>query len=210
MIDTIYITGSIYYQEDIISSSKDYNITTPQDVRDQIENVSTEKVLLQVGSDGGNILAASEMYYDLINSGLDIHTVGVNRIGSVATVLFLLPDDINKRKVAKGTKAYIHAPVSYTQGNFKSHLLRAKTLAGFTDMFSDFYASKLNKTSEEVVDIMLNDTVWTDKEVVSNGMASGIVDINYSKDNIENIEMSLSNDQLEKASKVLKDLTKTI
>lgn len=210
MSDTIYITGGIYYPEDVYTDSKDYDLISPKAVRDQIAKISSNDVILQVGSDGGDIVAALEIYRDLLDSGLNISTIGVNRIGSAGTVLFLLPDEKGKRKVVKGAKSYIHAPVMTTiHSNFIAHIENAKTLSFFTEMFAEFYSQKLGITEDEALEYMISDTVWSDQEMVKNNMCSEILDIPYKGNSNKKIEMRYSDYKIDKGIDIIKSLIKT-
>ncbi|OHP80453.1 peptidase [Staphylococcus sp. HMSC062H10] len=143
--------------------------TCPKDVLTQLE-FSDEDVDIIINSNGGNLVAGSEIYTHL---HLRAHKGKVNvRItaiaASAASLIAMAGDHIEMSPVAR---MMIHNPSSIAQGEAKDLNHAAETLEHVGQIMAEAYAVRAGKNKQELVEMMARETWLNADEAIEQGFA---------------------------------------
>ncbi|HCY1048553.1 TPA: head maturation protease, ClpP-related [Staphylococcus aureus] len=141
--------------------------TCPKDVLTQLE-FSDEDVDIIINSNGGNLVAGSEIY-----THLRVHKGKVNvRItaiaASAASLIAMAGDHIEMSPVAR---MMIHNPSSIAQGEAKDLNHAAETLEHVGQIMAEAYAVRAGKNKQELVEMMARETWLNADEAIEQGFA---------------------------------------
>ncbi|MCU4247590.1 head maturation protease, ClpP-related [Staphylococcus aureus] len=141
--------------------------TCPKDVLTQLE-FSDEDVDIIIKSNGGNLVAGSEIY-----THLRVHKGKVNvRItaiaASAASLIAMAGDHIEMSPVAR---MMIHNPSSIAQGEAKDLNHAAETLEHVGQIMAEAYAVRAGKNKQELVEMMARETWLNADEAIEQGFA---------------------------------------
>lgn len=141
--------------------------TCPKDVLTQLE-FSDEDVDIIINSNGGNLVAGSE-----IHTHLRAHKGKVNvRItaiaASAASLIAMAGDHIEMSPVAR---MMIHNPSSIAQGEAKDLNHAAETLEHVGQIMAEAYAVRAGKNKQELVEMMARETWLNADEAIEQGFA---------------------------------------
>jgi len=141
--------------------------TCPKDVLTQLE-FSDEDVDIIINSNGGNLVAGSEIY-----THLGAHKGKVNvRItaiaASAASLIAMAGDHIEMSPVAR---MMIHNPSSIAQGEAKDLNHAAETLEHVGQIMAEAYAVRAGKNKQELVEMMARETWLNADEAIEQGFA---------------------------------------
>lgn len=145
---------------------------------DQIDD--TEDIEIHVNSGGGGIFLGMDMHSTLSNWKGKTTCIITGLAASMGSVF---PLACNEVKMMKGTSLMIHDPSTLTIGNIRDHKQNLQALEAQKENIISIYKDKLNKTDEELKDIMENETWFTAKQAVEIGFASEIINKTAPKEN---------------------------
>lgn len=155
MIGQINIKGII---------GKDVSLADIISQANKIKDASGYKVILN--SVGGSVKVGKDIYNYLKSLGLPIDMVGVDKVASIATIIFMAG---TTRRVEKGTRFFIHLPNAPQIENATSQDLEdySKELKKIEIEVIQFYVENTGITKEGI-EPMLQDETFLDSEQLFN------------------------------------------
>ena len=113
------------------------------------------------------------MIYDYLRSLPEpVETKVIGEVCSIATVAFLVPDNISQRSISENSTALIHNPWVETEGTRADLIATAEQMKPLEDKMLALYAEKTGQTVEVLAAIMAKDTKMTAAEFAALGFAT--------------------------------------
>jgi len=219
MIPRLYINGNIGEEiSDKLSlilgiepSTKTFGLKSVEKFLS--DNKDATDLEVEINSCGGDVDEGFLMYDKLVESGKNIITIGSGRVYSIATVIFLAG---NVRKASENTEFVCHLPFipeytladSYTADELQKI---SNDLRHFENKIANFYARKLDKTFDEMLNLMREDRYMSANEALSMGF---VTEIKKTIKAYAYVKLNKNNDmnevELKKEFSLLKDGLKAI
>ncbi|HDI0282974.1 TPA: Clp protease ClpP [Staphylococcus aureus] len=141
--------------------------TCPKDVLTQLE-FSDEDVDIIINSNGGNLVAGSEIYTHLraYKGKVNVRITAI--AASAASLIAMAGDHIEMSPVAR---MMIHNPSSIAQGEAKDLNHAAETLEHVGQIMAEAYAVRAGKNKQELVEMMARETWLNADEAIEQGFA---------------------------------------
>jgi ATP-dependent protease ClpP protease subunit len=167
MTGIIYINGII---------GEDYKVSDA--LLDLQKNKMNDQITLKIGSDGGFIDVAEEIFWLFKNSGKITRAENIGNVASAAVKLFLLAPKENR--YFDGTKGVflIHNPYNMPTddgGDSDYHQRLATELGKLEKGLVSFYASATGSDPEIIQGFMKINTPLTEDQITSLGFASSLI-----------------------------------
>ncbi|HFO0356415.1 TPA: head maturation protease, ClpP-related [Staphylococcus aureus] len=141
--------------------------TCPKDVLTQLE-FSDEDVDIIINSNGGNLVAGSEIYTHLRSHKGKVNVRITAIAASAASLIAMAGDHIEMSPVAR---MMIHNPSSIAQGEAKDLNHAAETLEHVGQIMAEAYAVRAGKNKQELVEMMARETWLNADEAIEQGFA---------------------------------------
>lgn len=141
--------------------------TCPKDVLTQLE-FSDEDVDIIINSNGGNLVAGSEIYAHLRAHKGKVNVRITAIAASAASLIAMAGDHIEMSPVAR---MMIHNPSSIAQGEAKDLNHAAETLEHVGQIMAEAYAVRAGKNKQELVEMMARETWLNADEAIEQGFA---------------------------------------
>lgn len=141
--------------------------TCPKDVLTQLE-FSDEDVDIIINSNGGNLVAGSEIYTHLRAHKGKVNVRITAIAASAASLIAMAGDHIEMSPVAR---MMIHNPSSIAQGEAKDLNHAAETLEHVGQIMAEAYAVRAGKNKQELVEMMARETWLNADEAIEQGFA---------------------------------------
>lgn len=141
--------------------------TCPKDVLTQLE-FSDEDVDIIINSNGGNLVAGSEIYAHLRAHKGKVNVRITAIAASAASLIAMAGDHIEMSPVAR---MMIHNPSSIAQGEAKDLNHAAETLEHVGQIMAAAYAVRAGKNKQELVEMMARETWLNADEAIEQGFA---------------------------------------
>ncbi|HDG3864311.1 TPA: Clp protease ClpP [Staphylococcus aureus] len=141
--------------------------TCPKDVLTQLE-FSDEDVDIIINSNGGNLVADSEIYTHLRAHKGKVNVRITAIAASAASLIAMAGDHIEMSPVAR---MMIHNPSSIAQGEAKDLNHAAETLEHVGQIMAEAYAVRAGKNKQELVEMMARETWLNADEAIEQGFA---------------------------------------
>ncbi|HDC6104332.1 TPA: Clp protease ClpP [Staphylococcus aureus] len=141
--------------------------TCPKDVLTQLE-FSDEDVDIIINSNGGNLVAGSEIYTHLTAHKGKVNVRITAIAASAASLIAMAGDHIEMSPVAR---MMIHNPSSIAQGEAKDLNHAAETLEHVGQIMAEAYAVRAGKNKQELVEMMARETWLNADEAIEQGFA---------------------------------------
>ncbi|HAY1270038.1 TPA: Clp protease ClpP [Staphylococcus aureus] len=141
--------------------------TCPKDVLTQLE-FSDEDVDIIINSNGGNLVAGSEIYIHLRAHKGKVNVRITAIAASAASLIAMAGDHIEMSPVAR---MMIHNPSSIAQGEAKDLNHAAETLEHVGQIMAEAYAVRAGKNKQELVEMMARETWLNADEAIEQGFA---------------------------------------
>lgn len=141
--------------------------TCPKDVLTQLE-FSDEDVDIIINSNGGNLVASSEIYTHLRAHKGKVNVRITAIAASAASLIAMAGDHIEMSPVAR---MMIHNPSSIAQGEAKDLNHAAETLEHVGQIMAEAYAVRAGKNKQELVEMMARETWLNADEAIEQGFA---------------------------------------
>lgn len=141
--------------------------TCPKDVLTQLE-FSDEDVDIIINSNGGNLVAGSEIYIHLRAHKGKVNVRITAIAASAASLIAMAGDHIEMSPVAR---MMIHNPSSIAQGEVKDLNHAAETLEHVGQIMAEAYAVRAGKNKQELVEMMARETWLNADEAIEQGFA---------------------------------------
>ncbi|HHW6552246.1 TPA: head maturation protease, ClpP-related [Staphylococcus aureus] len=141
--------------------------TCPKDVLTQLE-FSDEDVDIIINSNGGNLVAGSEIYthFRAHKGKVNVRITAI--AASAASLIAMAGDHIEMSPVAR---MMIHNPSSIAQGEAKDLNHAAETLEHVGQIMAEAYAVRAGKNKQELVEMMARETWLNADEAIEQGFA---------------------------------------
>ena len=172
--------GEIEITGDIGESFFNYGYTFEQFKYDlsQIQG----RIIINLASYGGDLLEAWAIYDHIRTLNNEVVTKVVKASASAATIIALAGD---KRLITKNSKYLIHKPMIGVMGNSDDFEQALKQLKDFDKSIIEMYVSRTKLSSEEVLQLMMEERWMTAEEAIEKGFCDGFVE-EKSNTNIKN------------------------
>ncbi|HCY7743538.1 TPA: Clp protease ClpP [Staphylococcus aureus] len=141
--------------------------TCPKDVLTQLE-FSDEDVDIIINSNGGNLVAGSEIYIHLRAHKGKVNVRITAIAASAASLIAMAGDHIEMSPVAR---MMIHNPSSIAQGEVKDLNHAAETLEHVGQIMAEAYAVRAGKNKQELIEMMAKETWLNADEAIEQGFA---------------------------------------
>ncbi|CXV84523.1 ATP-dependent endopeptidase clp proteolytic subunit [Staphylococcus aureus] len=141
--------------------------TCPKDVLTQLE-FSDEDVDIIINSNGGNLVAGSEIYIHLRAHKGKVNVRITAIAASAASLIAMAGDHIEMSPVAR---MMIHNPSSIAQGEAKDLNHAAETLEHVGQIMAEAYAVRAGKNKQELIEMMAKETWLNADEAIEQGFA---------------------------------------
>ncbi|HCV1219535.1 TPA: Clp protease ClpP [Staphylococcus aureus] len=141
--------------------------TCPKDVLTQLE-FSDEDVDIIINSNGGNLVASSEIYTHLRAHKGKVNVRITAIAASAASLIAMAGDHIEMSPVAR---MMIHNPSSIAQGEAKDLNHAAETLEHVGQIMAEAYAVRAGKNKQELIEMMAKETWLNADEAIEQGFA---------------------------------------
>ena len=156
------IFGEIVADE---ASMFSYEDTTPQQVSSLLKHCNEDdEIEFQISSPGGDVNACIAICNLIKNCKNKTTSVVLGLAASSASVIACACDEL---KMYKNSMLMVHLPWTGLYGNSEEFRKTADVLDKYGDAIINVYKSKFNKTNEEILDFMKNET-WITGEYAKN------------------------------------------
>jgi ATP-dependent protease ClpP protease subunit len=143
----------------------------PKDIRDLCESAAGDEILLEVNSDGGDLMVGTEIYTILRGYAGRVCAHIQSRSASAATVAMMGADEITAEPVAL---VCVHNPTTYRRGEQKDMQGAADTLEACKDVILNAYMDRAKVSREELSALMDRDVFITADKAVEYGLVDRI------------------------------------
>lgn len=155
----------------------------PADIRDLCERAAGDDITLYFNSDGGTLVAGTEIYSILREYPGKITAHIQSRAASSATVAMMACDRIVAEPVAL---VLIHNPSTYAEGDAAALRMTAEELDSVKNAIMNAYENRMNKSREEISALM-DRNIWLDAHAAKeNGLVDEVLDGTVSASRIVN------------------------
>lgn len=167
----LYLYGEIASEE---SWWSDDVITYREFIKDLKDLGIKQTIKVYINSGGGDVFAANAIYTQLKANSAKIHIIIEGICASAATIVAMAGDRII---ISNSAVMMIHNPKVRVAGYYEQKDLEKlnSTLETIKNSIIATYKTKLNKTDEQLKEIMDNETWYTGKEAVENGIADELM-----------------------------------
>ena len=145
---------------------------TPKTMTDFLENAKGDDVLLSMSSGGGEITAASDMYTALKKYPGKVNVEITGNSASAATIVMLGADHV---AISPSASIMIHNVQSGAQGDYRDLGNEAGASKNLSEGFAEMYAQKMNKSIDEVKELMDATTWYNAKQAKEAGLVDEIM-----------------------------------
>jgi ATP-dependent Clp endopeptidase proteolytic subunit ClpP len=149
-----------------------YEVTTPRDVDQLLNEVDDEDLEVLINSPGGDVYSGSEIYTILKDhaNNVDVKIVGV--AASAASVVAMAGDSV---KISPTAQIMIHNVSSGAQGDYREMEHQAEVLKNYNKSIANAYRLKTNLSEEELLDLMNSEKWLNAQEAKSKGFVDQIM-----------------------------------
>ncbi|MCC7668935.1 MAG: head maturation protease, ClpP-related [Leuconostoc pseudomesenteroides] len=154
------IVGSKWFDEET-------SATSFRDALKELGNVST--INLSINSGGGSVFDGIAIYNMLKTHKATVNVYVEGLAASIASVIAMAGDTITMRS---GSMLMIHMPFTVLQGNAEEMRKAADTLEKMGDNIVNIYSDRTGISTEEIQQIMSEETWITAEEAVEQGWAT--------------------------------------
>ena len=141
--------------------------TSFRDALKELGDVST--INLSINSGGGSVFDGIAIYNMLKSHKATVNVYVEGLAASIASVIAMAGDTITMRS---GSMMMVHMPWTLSQGNAEEMRKTADTLEKMGDNIVDIYSERTGITSDEIRNIMNDETWLSAEEAVEQGWAT--------------------------------------
>lgn len=149
-----------------------YDVVTPNDLSEALNNANGEDITLEINSPGGYVDAGSEMYTALKKYSGNITAQIVGQACSAASWIALAADKVEMSPTAQ---LMIHRASTRVDGNSDDIASALQSLNSLDAAFVDLYSKRSGMDKQDVYRMMCKTTWMNAKEAVNNGFADAIM-----------------------------------
>jgi ATP-dependent Clp endopeptidase proteolytic subunit ClpP len=149
-----------------------YEVTTPRDVDQLLNEVENEDLEVVINSPGGDVFSGSEIYTILKDhsNNVDVKIVGV--AASAASVVAMAGSSV---EISPTAQIMIHNVSSGAQGDYREMEHQAEVLKNYNKSIANAYRLKTNLSEEELLDLMNSEKWLNAQEAKEKGFVDRIM-----------------------------------
>lgn len=149
-----------------------YEVTTPRDIDQLLNEVGNEDLEVLINSPGGDVYSGSEIYTILKDqeNNIDVKIVGV--AASAASVVAMAGDSV---KISPTAQIMIHNVSSGAQGDYREMEHQAEVLKNYNKSIANAYRLKTNLSEKELLNLMNSEKWLSAQEAKSKGFVDEIM-----------------------------------
>lgn len=172
LTNEVEANGSELYIEGPISSESWWgDEATPKQLRDELKQISSNKLTVVINSGGGDVWAGLAMYNALRELDAQV-TVRVDGLAaSIASVIAMAGDKII---MSPGSMMMVHKASAWAGGNADELEKTIEMLKAVEESIVPIYAEKTGLSNEEVQELLNAETWMSAEEAVNKGFADEI------------------------------------
>ncbi|CAK1233654.1 hypothetical protein LMG30234_GAICNKDF_00551 [Fructobacillus fructosus] len=144
----------------------------PSNVSEKIQDGSTDDLVLNIASNGGDVFAASEIYTMLRDSERNVVVNIQGLAASAASVIAMAGDEVN---ISPTAQIMIHQASSFAEGNKDDMAKTINALQGIDVSIASAYEAKTGIEQGQLLNMMSNETWLGAQEAVDKGFADNIM-----------------------------------
>lgn len=164
------MTGQIYIIGDIGQFNKEDKYVDLVDVISQVRaQPDADSFDVFIDSPGGKVNVGMDIYNYLKSLGKPLHTIGMNMVASMATVIHLAGDT---RTIRPNTQYMIHLPWGGVDGTSEEIEEYSKSLKATEGQLLDFYVKNTNNPKEAILPLLKEETWLSAEELLALGFIS--------------------------------------
>jgi ATP-dependent protease ClpP protease subunit len=146
---------------------------TAKDFAAELDKVEADEIVLRINSSGGDVFDGFAIYNLLRDHPATVRTIVDGFAASIASIIALAGDVV---EVHEASVVMIHDPWGVGIGN----AAELRQLADVLDKtiaapMAKIYAGRMDKTVDEIRDLMESETWYTGEEAVESGFASRLI-----------------------------------
>lgn len=152
----------------------DDSATSFKKIRDQIDAANVQTVNVYVNSGGGQVteaMAIHDYFIALQNKGISVNTFGRGIIASAATYILMAGKNST---ISENSFFMIHEVSGWTYGTVTECENQLNVLKKFNETIAKFYSNATDKSLEDVLQLMTNETWYTGTEAAENGFVKNV------------------------------------
>lgn len=168
--------------------------TSPKTVNEALPETN-EDVEVLINSGGGDVYAGSEIYTTLRDYPGKVTVKVVGIAASAASVIAMAGDNVQMSPTAQ---MMIHNVSTVTAGDHVDHEKMSEILSGHDKSIANAYTLRTNKSIEEVLDLMADETWMSAEDAVENGFADEVMFKNEGPQLVASVTPTLSQGVIDK------------
>lgn len=201
-MNIIEVKGPIISNDDLwIYEWLDWEATAPKSVSRALKELNGKDVTVEINSPGGSVFAGSEIYTSLKSYPGNITVKIVGIAASAASVIAMAGDTV---QISPTAQIMIHNASVYAGGDKNDMTHTAEFLKGVDESISNAYKLKTSLSTDELLELMDNETWMTAKTALELGLADEIMFENEVPEVIANVNGMLPNHVVNKLRSTLK------
>lgn len=151
---------------------------THQAVDKALKAFGGSPITVRINSPGGAADEGIGIYNALKSYKGEVTTINDSLAASAASVIFL---GGSKRIMSQGSRLMIHRALAFALGNAEELRKTIAALESYDKSLIDIYSQYMDKSASDIESMMSNETWINTDEAVSLGLATEILDSNYTK-----------------------------
>lgn len=167
--------------------NKDEETITVKDVREKLNKITTDKIVVHLNSGGGCMFSSIAIHNLFKSHKATIEMVIDSLAGSGGSVISMAGDKI---KMYKNAMLFIHPAHTITYDSAKGHRKVADDLDKMDKSLKESYSERFTGTDEELEDLIQNATWLTAQEAKELGFCDEIIE----SDSSSNVSNKINND----------------
>lgn len=147
--------------------------TTPSIVNDAIKGLKPgEKLHVKINSPGGDVLAAQEIYTELLNLGEMVDIQIQSMAASAASIIACA----GYSKISPVAMMMIHNASAQAEGDYRDMAKMSDTLQKVNEALANAYVRKTHMSKEEILELMNKETWLSANDCIKYGFCDDILD----------------------------------
>lgn len=147
---------------------------TDEHVSDRLRAMGdADEIVVNVNSPGGDFFAGVAIYNMLRDHDARVVANVVGLAGSAASIIIMAADEI---RVSSTSLIFIHNTIGFVYGNKAEMTRTAQDLAKFDTLIASLYAERADMDIDDIISAMDDETFYTGKEAIENGLADTLTD----------------------------------
>ncbi|OLS02888.1 head maturation protease, ClpP-related [Tissierella creatinophila] len=201
-MNVLEVKGPIVSNDDYwIYEWLDYEATCPKVINQQLKEFKGQDITVEINSPGGSVFAGSEIYTALKSY---LGNVAIKIVGMAASAASVIAMAGNKVSMSPTAQIMIHNASVVAQGDHRDMEHTADFLKGINESISNAYKIKSGLSTEELLEMMDNETWITSKIALELGLIDEIMFENENLQVVANVDGMLPTHVINKLKNTIK------